>query len=417
MAAGNGTNREKIIFKSIMAFAIVLCTIALGGLSISGAWSASQKNVFYTGAVAGAELVAFASLTMIVFATTLARKSVGWIIFISSVVVCVMNAERSMKQSFDLAGSPTVLREEARLLDERAGRQDTASIGAQDRQIADQNRLRDEKAALQVERDLMASSRIEEAQRRLCVLSLYPCNLIDGVRAELTLTAMAQRGEAIAAEIAIIDKKLEDPGELLVSSSADDLRVQAENLRNKADKIDGSDIWIRLTLLALELIRSFAAWAFLLEATMVQAAAGRRQSESEAETEAVESETVLADAENIKVKVIHGAGLDQFTNTENIDVDEEGLQGEETEPVEHNASSEDQGIFEGPDEQEETPLNDHQQRSRKGGRATAHKRDAEKVRTKVPVRDLRHEDEEGEILTEEPEVDFIFIDEEELEDA
>lgn len=359
MAAGNGSAKERTLFRSIMWIAVIMVTIALTGLSVTGAWIASGGNYFYTGAIAGVELVALASLTLIVFATNNLRRVIGWAIFLSAVTVCILSAERAIKQSFDLLGSPEVMLAEAEQLRERSTRQAEASVGAEERAIQEQTRLRDSIAEMELERTLMTSSgRIREAQQRLCVLNLYPCNLIDGERGEKTLQAMQARGEEITREIALAQSKLTDPSDFSVSTKSDDLLVQAAALEQKAKTVEHSDTWIKATLAALELIRSFAVWAFLLDSTIAVTKRKSEIMEVDADTEVVEAKTERAQAET------------------KLDAAERGFI-DEPDPIEDEPA----------DEIDAVELTPQQQRSRKGGRANAHAREAERLVAKVPVAD------------------------------
>lgn len=348
MAAGNGTNKERDFYGRIMVAAIIMVSLGLAGLSISGAWLLSNKNIAYTGLIFGFELVALSALTMIVFAANKIRRIAGWAIFIATVTVCVINAERAIKNSFGLDGSAATMRIEADLLDEKAERQTVASATAEVDAKAEQKRLREEVAALNLELDLMTSqTRVKEAQSRLKALGLYT-GAIDGLREELTEQAMLARGESIRKEMALLKQQMEDPADVEVSGTADGMRLQAAELRDKANKVDGSDVWVRATLVAAELIRSFAVWAFLLksEITNVRKEGGDAETEPERETETASPQEPQA--------------------------------RDETPPEDDNPPE---------DESEPDEPSDKTAWSRKGGKAAQAKRRAEAVDDRIPVDD------------------------------
>lgn len=310
MAAGNGgSTRQKGLFRGIAWVAVVLVTIGLSMLSISGAWILSNNNYFYTGAIAGMEMTAFISLTMIVYAATPLRRYAGWGIFVVAVAVCIFNAERAMKETFGLSDSPAVLRVEANNLRARAKTQADVSEESRTRNVDREERLLEEIAKLEVERELMVSGNVRRAQERLCALGEYPCDRIDGIRAEITNAAMDSRARAIRSEIDVKNRQVENirngdatgessTADVAVSSKADDLRSEAAAKDDLAKQIDNAIYWILLTLLGLELVRSVAVWAFLMDDTADMTDANTRTNEAKAKTEAAHAENDLDKAEN-----------------------------------------------------------------------------------------------------------------------
>ncbi|HBX93865.1 MAG TPA: hypothetical protein DEG79_13570, partial [Hyphomonas sp.] len=135
----------------------------------------------------------------------------GVLIFGVLVWACIENGKLAIQQSFSeiFVGTPEELREKAKIADATAVTMAANAVEDRDDGKADKLALREEKARLDLELDLMTSNvRIEEAQARLKALGLYT-GPIDGIRAELTEGAMEARGESINRRIAIINAMID----------------------------------------------------------------------------------------------------------------------------------------------------------------------------------------------------------------
>ncbi|MAL99396.1 MAG: hypothetical protein CL583_13210 [Alteromonadaceae bacterium] len=283
MAFAGNNDAERIWLKRIAAAGIVIITIGLCFLNTTGAHHASDGNWFYTVCVAGAEILAAVVFGLVVLARTWVRRIAGVLIFVVLVWACIENGKLAIQQSFSdvFVGTPSELREKARIADETAIALKANATEDRDDSKEDKRALREEKARLVLELDLMTSNvRIEEAQTRLKAMGLYT-GPIDGIRAELTEMAMEARGEAINRRIAIIDalidptvseETVEDASDVALSPS-DAKRLEAIQLRTQADEVEYRTVWMHVILIAFEGARSFGVWAFLMTSTATGTAA------------------------------------------------------------------------------------------------------------------------------------------------
>lgn len=236
--------------------AIIIITLFLGLLNITGAWVASG-NVFYTGVVAGVELLAAVCLVLILDAPTRARKIVGSIVFAALIYVCVENGKMAIQESFSgiFVESPEALRAKAALA------QDDAKA-LQSEAPASREAVANEIAELKVELELMTSqTRISDAQTRLTALGLYT-GRIDGKRENLTEDAMRKRGEQIRNRLEVLTARSESK-----ATPSSDKGIEAIELNAKAREIDERTTWMNLLLIAVEGARSAGFWAFVVWTT------------------------------------------------------------------------------------------------------------------------------------------------------
>lgn len=430
MAAGsNGGSTQKKIFRGIAWLAVIIVTLCLTGLSVTGAWYVSNENPYFTGAVVGVEMIAFISLTMIVYAANRFRRIVGWGIFVFAVGVCIFNAERAMKVAFEMEASPAVLEVEADNLDARALKQESVSDESRNRNVDREDKLLEEIADLEVERRLMVSGNVRRAQERLCALGEYPCDLIDGVRADITNDAMDARADAIRRLILRKEAQVErirngdsapsegeaapstgTTADVSVSGKADELRREAAQKRALAKQIRSAWLWIIPTLLIFEAIRSLVVWAFLMDDTMVVTDSNVRETEAGAEKGAVEAENALKNAlagsaikagigEDGRLYIIDEDGNQTVIDPKDLDGGADA--SEENEPADQKPEPGDRVLKEEEEEEGGAPSGESDENEvdaatlarrrnlQKGRDSQEHKRDAAKNVAKVLVKDER----------------------------
>lgn len=247
--------------RGVAAAGVFIVTIFMVLLNTTGAWIASH-NVYYTGVIAGVEILEVVVLVLILSAPTRARKIVGAIVFCAIIYVCVENGKISVEESFkdifkDEQGqtlSPEALRLKANLAQSDA---DTLKVDAP----KDRNALATEIAELKVEQQLMMSDTppgIREAQISLKAKGAYT-GPIDGLREDLTEDAMLKRGEQIRKRLDVLTARAESG-----VTPASDKGAEAINLRAKANEIDGRVIWLNILLFAIAGINAAGVWAFVV---------------------------------------------------------------------------------------------------------------------------------------------------------
>lgn len=239
--------------RAIACVAIIVMTIALALLNVTGAWIAS-KNVFYTGVILGVEFLAATCLVLVIAAPTMARKIVGAVIMTGLIWVCVENGKMAVKESF-----AAVFPESAEALLKKAelARADASDMKAE----APTNRdaVAEEIAALKVEQELMASPvRVKEAQQSLQSRGLYTGNL-DGIYGGLTKEAMLSRGDVIRRRLEVLQQKAESG-----ATPASDQTLKAIEYEAQAKEVRDRTVWMHLLLYVIEGARTAGLWAFVI---------------------------------------------------------------------------------------------------------------------------------------------------------
>jgi len=272
---------ERRLLKWIFGTGIVLITFFLAVTNGTGAWVATESWAF-TGLAIGAEIALVAAFSLIVLGETRWRQLVGLLVFAGLAWFCVENGKAAVKHWMRdvFIDAPEALRSRADLADAEAAKLDSLPTDTRT-EASEQRRLdREELAALNVELDLMTSSRIVEAQRRLTALGLYE-GRIDGIRAELTEAAMRARGETIRNRMAVLQSKLDtgsaQDAAVMALAPAQTKREEAITLRTQADEAGFREVWAQILLLVAEAARSFGVWAFLMAGTRESARYGRRK--------------------------------------------------------------------------------------------------------------------------------------------
>lgn len=247
--------------RAIACVAIIVLTLALASLNVSGAWIGSNGNIQFTMTVFGAEILAATALVLILSAPTWPRKVFGAVVFAVLIWVCIENGKMSVERSFKdiFVGSAEALDKKAEVAKSAA---DTLKTDAP----ADLRALKEEKAKLEIERDLMKSNDekgIKDAQTSLKTMGLYTL-AIDGLRGPETEAAMLSRGIKIAERIAVLDKMIDPAGG---ASAAEQKANSAIDLADQANKVRGGAVWMNMLLIGLEGARSFGLWCFVIWGT------------------------------------------------------------------------------------------------------------------------------------------------------
>lgn len=276
----NSVHDERRLLKWIFGVGIALITVFLAITNGTGAW-VETKSWAFTGLAIGAEIALVAAFSLIILGETRWRQAVGAVVFVGLAWFCVENGKAAVKHWMDdvFVGSVAELEAKAELMTAEAAKLDALPEDTKT-EASEQRRLdREELAALNVELDLMTSSRIAEAQTRLAALGLYQ-GRIDGIRAELTEAAMRARGETIRNRMAVLQSKLETGGvqndALAALAPAQTARLEAIKLTDQAKTVEERERWAQILLLVAEAARSFGVWAFLMAGTRESARYGRR---------------------------------------------------------------------------------------------------------------------------------------------
>lgn len=243
----------------IAGFAIVLLTLSLAALNVSGAWIASN-NVFYTIVICGVEILAATTLVLVLAAPTWPRKIVGGVCMGVIICIAVANGQISVSNSFagkfkDEKGalqSADALRKQADIADTDASALKTSDP-------VQRNTDAEELAKLKTEQDLLSSpNRTKEAQTHLMALGYNTGKTVDGIDDKLTAEARKNRGDIVAKRIGVLTEKLAKS-----ETPSSERAIEAVNLRSRADDIDGGYRWLYMLLIGVELARTAGYWAFV----------------------------------------------------------------------------------------------------------------------------------------------------------
>lgn len=237
----------------IAGIAIVIMTLALALLNVTGAWIASQ-NAFYTGVILGVEFLAATCLVLVIAAPTMARKIVGAVIMTGLIWVCVENGKMAVKESF-----ASVFPESAEALLKKADLARADAEAMKTEAPTNRDAVAEEIAALKVEQELMASPvRVKEAQQSLQSRGLYTGNL-DGIYGGLTKEAMLSRGDVIRRRLEVLQQKAESG-----ATPASDQTLKAIEYEAKAKEVEDRTLWMHLLLYVIEGARTAGLWAFVI---------------------------------------------------------------------------------------------------------------------------------------------------------
>ena len=273
---------EESSLKRWLGYSFYIVTVGLLCLNVSGAWIGSKGNLFYAGAIAGAELFVAMALGALIYTRNNLRFGVGIVVFLVGVYITLENGKMAVTHSMDdvFTGTPTELREKADLADKVAlsleGDATTAKTGAATNLTA----VRNEIAELRAEQRTLAGSDIYGIQRILQANGLYSQATLDGVRGEETERGIVARGEAIRTRLDVL-AELErmatapPPAPVVAPTDApaamtpaEAKRAEAIEFRKQAVEVEERTVWLHILLIGLEGIRSLALWVFLMDGTM-----------------------------------------------------------------------------------------------------------------------------------------------------
>lgn len=310
---------EESALKRWLGYAFYVVTFGLLLLNISGAWIASNGNLFYTGSIAGAELFVALALGALIYTRNNLRFGVGLVVFLVGVYITLENGKMAVTHSMDnvFTGTPAELTEQARLADDRAKELDGDATTAKTNDADTLRALREEMAELKLERQLMQSQSKEgiiRAQTALKDLGLYR-GPIDGIRENLTEGAMEARGEWARSRMDLLQTQIDDlsgvsaapvaappPEAAPTISPAEAKRKEAIELRKQAKEVEERTVWLHILLIGLEGIRSLALWVFLMDGTMsasrLKKAAQERLALAKVQVEIAAIEAEIASLQN-----------------------------------------------------------------------------------------------------------------------
>jgi hypothetical protein len=278
---------EESALKRWLSYAFFIVTIFLMCLNVSGAWIGSNGNLFYTGAIAGAELFVALALGALIYTRNNLRFGVGIVVFLIGVYITLENGKMAVTHAMSnvFVGTPAELLAQADLADKSATTLEADETTAKTDDKTSLTALREEIAALRVESALMQSQSTEgiiRAQTALKSLGMYK-GPIDGLREELTEKAMELRGEQIATRMAVVQAQIDaftgvgakpaNPAPAGTPTAPADTPSEAKRkeailLRKQATEVSERTVWMTILLIGLEGIRSLALWVFLMDGTM-----------------------------------------------------------------------------------------------------------------------------------------------------
>lgn len=315
----NAGSKETRRMKWVFGVGLVLLSLGIGTFNVWGGWEVSG-NISWTTIVAGAEVMMFMALALVVIAPTRQRQAVGIVITLALAWFCVQNGKFAVKEMFsdlfkDEQGQyfdPDTLRAQAEVLRGQIPAQEAAASNAETRRDGELSRVRREIAELETERGLMLvevsdptqfNQQVLRAQQSLQARGEYG-GLLDGVYGPLTRQAMLSRGADISTELTTLKNQeralnptaalgseevsLEDISAVgVVLTQAQKTESAAAQLEEKANTIEERLLWAEGALWIIEAARAFSFWAFLMSVT---ASSVRTKEEDEPETEKEASE-------------------------------------------------------------------------------------------------------------------------------
>jgi hypothetical protein len=273
---------EERTIKKWMFVAFFTVSFFLLCLNVSGAWVASNGNVFYTGSIAGAEMFVALGLGALVFTRNRLRMGVGAAVFCVAVWITLENGKMAVTHAMDqiFTGTPDELRKLADLADARAVELDKDVTDAKTTTTTNITAVRAEIAELRNEQRILGSPDIYGIQRILQANGYYDKATLDGIRGVETERGILLRGEEIRLRLGVLAEMekmatapapvalppVADEAETLVAvTPAEAKRQEAIELRKQAKTVEERTVWLNILLIGLESIRSAAFWAFLMD--------------------------------------------------------------------------------------------------------------------------------------------------------
>ena len=295
----NAGAKETRRMKWVFGVGLVLLSLGIGTFNVWGGWEVSG-HLSWTTIVAGAEVMMFMALALVVIAPTRQRQIVGIVITLALAWFCVQNGKFAVKEMFadlfkDEQGQyfdPDTLRAQAEVLRGQIPAQEAAATNAETRRDDELSLVRRSIAELETERGLMLvevsdptqfNQQVLRAQQSLQARGEYG-GLLDGVYGPWTRQAMLSRGADISTELTTLKNQeralnptatlgteevsLEDISAVgVVLTQAQKTESAAAQLDEKANTIEERLLWAEGALWIIEAARAFSFWAFLMSVT------------------------------------------------------------------------------------------------------------------------------------------------------
>lgn len=287
--------------KKFTLLAVVILTVGLAFLSISGAFAKSSgelisltwiPRVAYACVVLGLELLAAVLFMRAMRAQDRVRMAVCLAVLPFLVWANVQNAKDGLRfiMPNTFGESSVVLNAKADLAGEEAGTLAQAQAAAIGGTSAELERVRKDIADLKVEQDIMGNMSPEGvalAQTKLQAQGLYPYK-VDGESNTITESARRQRGEQISKELAKL--KAREDGFMAgqaspVQQATSNKRLEEITQRDKARVAADAELRAEIIFWVAEFARNLLLWAAVTSVTAGAVSTLRRREDELAELE------------------------------------------------------------------------------------------------------------------------------------
>ena len=304
-AAGSGLDtflemkNEAGLTKKLVVFGILILTLGLATLSITGAFAKSTGDggawigrLAYALIVLGLELIAAVLFVRAMATKDRLRQIFCFGLMVPLVWANVQNAKDGlhyiMPSTYGV--SSAVLNAKADLAREEATKLTTTADTVAASTPEELERIRKQIADLRVEQKKMAAQSpegVKEAQALLLAQGKY-YGSVDGIRENLTEAAMRGRGEEIQGELAELKERetsLASGAPVPVQAASTDRRVDEIELRDRAAKAADAELRADVIFWIAEFARQMLLWAAATSITASATAAVSRRQEELAEAE------------------------------------------------------------------------------------------------------------------------------------
>lgn len=304
-AAGSGLDtfldmkNEDGLTKKLTVFGILILTIGLATLSITGAFAKSSGDggawvgrLAYALVVLGLELLAAVLFVRAMATKDRPRQIICFAIMLPLMWANVQNAKDGLHYIMPstFGASSVVLNAKADLAREEAAKLTTTADTVAASTPEELERIRKQIADLRVEQKKMAAQSpegVKEAQALLLAQGKY-YGSVDGIRENLTEAAMRGRGEEIQGELAELKERetsLASGAPVPVQAASTDRRVDEIELRDQAAKAADAELRADVIFWISEFARQFLLYAAATTLTATATVAGLRRMEELAEAE------------------------------------------------------------------------------------------------------------------------------------
>lgn len=298
--------------KKFTLLAVVILTVGLAFLSISGAFAKSSGDlisltwiprVAYACVVLGLELLAAVLFMRAMRAQDRVRMAVCLAVLPFLVWANVQNAKDGLRFIMPnvFGESSVVLNAKADLAAEEAATLQTAQDAAVGGTGQELERVRTQIAELKTEQQVMASMSpegISKAQSLLLAQGLY-FGSVDGIRQDKTESAMRARGEAIQGELATLkareDGLMQGQASPVLQANTNK-RLEEITQRDKARVAADAELRAEIIFWVAEFARNLLLWAAVTSVTATAVGVLRRREEELAELEHQNKLTALRTA-------------------------------------------------------------------------------------------------------------------------